>query len=80
MKKSGFFAIIGIITVIAAVSAAVYYLVVKKHFCFAHCEDKECDCMPEEECDCCCETEEKPDEVEAPCECGCCSPKENPEE
>lgn len=69
MKKNGFFAVIGLITVLAAAAAAVYYFVCKKHFCFGCCENEDlCGCEgdddAEETCGCCC-----CDEPEEVCEC-----------
>ncbi len=74
MKKNSFFSIIGVITVIAAIGAAVYYFFAKKHMCI-DCGDDLCDC---EQDDCCCDA----DDEDCCCDatedgaCDCCETEE----
>ena len=57
MKKNGFLAMIGLITLIAAALVGAYYFLNKKRECILHCGDGTCeddmdDMEEEENCDC----------------------------
>ena len=77
MKKNGFLAMVGLITLIAAALAGAYYFLNKKRECVLHCGDGTCendDAMDEDDGSCAvCDSEccgcDLPEEPES---CACC--------